>query len=231
MHKTRKKTKKPWNPVTTPIPSKVADDLGISDRIKHSKAGFEAEQTGIGHFRLKERSMLTHPNLLAERRNIALRACPDQEKLHIQQTPSDRATAMWRRLLWQFIETHYEVKQGRTGRTNFERASTSTDLNRIPFTDGQLSRRGFYNWLKDQPIGKELADFLSDIAAQCNPQACGPDQRVMSKAEIGAWLLDSDNSRDCKNATDGALALACRLLACAQSHYATQKRYEKYRRT
>jgi len=177
--------------------------------------------------------MLTHPSLLAERTNLVLRSYADQGKqpdkdVQIVQTPSDRATAMWRKLLWDWIVTHYESEQGKVGRTNFEKSSHSSDLNRLPLTDNQFSRMGFYNWLKTQPMGKELTDFLIDIAAQCNPQACNPDQRIMSKAEIGAWLLDADSPRDCKNATDGALALACRLLAGAQAHYAAMKRYERH---
>ena len=177
--------------------------------------------------------MLTHPALLAERTNIILRAYADQGKqpdkdVQIAQTPSDRCTAMWRKLLWDWMVTHYEAEQGKSGRTNFEKSSHSSDLNRVPLTDDQFSRRGFYCWLKTQPMGRELSDFLIDIAAQCNPQACGAGQRVMSKAEIGAWLLDADNPRDCKNATDGALSLACRMLAGAQAHYVAMKRYERH---
>ena len=235
MSKSSSKRKKgPWNPARNIMPEKVAQDLGLAkQRFQHSKAGFESEPTGIGHFRLKEKAMLTHPSLLAERTNIILRAYADQGKqpdkdVQITQTPSDRATAMWRHLLWQFLQTHWEAEQGKSGRTNFEKSSHSSDLNRVPLTDDQFSRRGFYNWLKTQPMGKELSDFLIDIAAQCNPQACGPGQRVMSKSEIGAWLIDCDSPRDSKNACDGALALACRMLAGAQAHYVAMKRYERH---
>ena len=229
-----KRKRGPWNPARNIMPDKVAKDLGLGvERLQHSKAGFEPEPTGIGHFRLKEKAMLTHPALLAERTNIALRAYADQGKtpdndVQINQTPSDRATAMWRKLLWDWLVTHYEVEQGKAGRTNFEKSSHSSDLNRVPLTDDQFSRRGFYSWLRTQPMGKDLSDFLTDIAAQCNPQACGAGQRVMSKSEIGAWLLDADNPRDTKNACDGALALACRLLAGAQAHYVAMKRYERH---
>ena len=216
------------------MPEKVAKDLGLGvERLRHSKAGFEPEPTGIGHFRLKEKAMLTHPSLLAERTNIVLRAYADQGKtpdkdVQINQTPSDRVTAMWRKLLWEFLQTHWEAEQGKSGRTNFERSSHSSDLNRLPLTDDQFNKRGFYSWLKSDPIGAGLAEFLIDIAAQCNPQACGSEQRVMSKTDIGAWLLDADNPRDTKNACDGALGLACRLLARGQAHYAAMKRYERH---
>ena len=219
------------------MPSKVAQELGLSGhRINQSKAGFEVEQTGIGHHRLREKAMLTHWSLLAERANAKLRAYTDQGKepdgdIQIQQTPSDRATANWRHLLWSYIETHWSVMEGKSGRTNYEKSSRSSDLNKLPLSDKQFSRRKFYGWLEKQPGGKELMDYVNDVAAQCNPQAYPADHTVMSHAEIGAWLLDHDSPRECKAAATGALALACRILAGMSAAFAAQERHEKYRKT
>lgn len=227
-----RKSKRPWDPAKNVMPENVAKDLGITRRLDHSKAGFEPELVGIGHFRLREKAMLTDPALLSERANAKMRAYvesgkePDKD-IQISQTPSDRATAMWRNLLWSYMHARYKDVSGKIGSTNFEKSSHSSDLNRLPLTDNQFSRLKFYNWLRKQPIGLELSNFLNDIAAQCNPQAHPPEHKIMSKTEIGAWLIDSDTPRDCKSATDGALALACRLLAGAQAQFFAQERQEK----
>jgi len=230
------KKKGPWIPGKTPVPLKVAQDLGLSGhRLNQSKSGFEAEPVGIGHHRLREKAMLTHYSLLAERRNAKLRACLDQgkepEDLQITQTPSDRAVAMWQYLLWSYMETIYQIVEGKSGKTNYEKSSHSSDLNRLPLTEKQFNLRKFCGWVEKQPGGKELASYLTQVAAQCNPQAFPPDYPVMSHAEIGAWLLDHDATRECKVAATGALALACRILAGMSAVFAAQERNEKYRKS
>jgi hypothetical protein len=229
----RKKPQKkgPWVPGKQAMPSAVAAQLGLpQERLK--KGDFETEQVAIGHFRLREKSMLTHPSLLAERTNAKLRAYADQGKepdqdIQITQTPSDRATAMWRHLLWKYLETRYENINGKSGSTKFEQSSRSSELGRLPLSEDQFNRRRFYEWLRKQPGCKSLTNLLDRVAAQCNPQAHDPDYPILSKAEIGAWRIDSDNPRDAKNACDGALAQACEHLAEMAAHYAALERQQK----
>ena len=224
--------KGPWVPGRTPIPSKVAEDLGLSGhRLQHGD--FESEQVSIGHHRLRERSMLTHPALLMERRAAATKAYVDAGKelpsdgIRVPETPSDRATAKYRSVLWRYLVSRWSIVPGRSGSTNFEKSSHSTDLNRLPLTESQFDQRAFYGWLKSQPGGKSLTSFLNKVAAQCNPQAHDPDYTIMSKAEIGMWRIDTDNPRDAKNACDGALAQACEQLAEMAAHYAAIERQKK----
>ena len=236
----RQGKKKPWDPRTQARPTEFSEQLGFpkKERLNKSKAGFEAEQLAVGArrdgvVRSREKSMLTHPALLAERRTVIIRAYVEQGKelpsegIKVPETPSDRASAQWRHLLWQYLQARYESINGKCSSTNFEKSSHSSDINKIPLTDNQFKRLGFYYWLRKQPGWKELTDFLDDIAAQCNPQACSSDHRLMSKVEIGSWLLDSDNPRDAKCAVDGALALACRALAGAAAEYSLLERRKK----
>ena len=230
--------RKPFDPSKQKRPIQFSEQLGAPNvhRAAKSKAGFELEQLALnaqrdGVVRSREKSMLTHPALLAERTNSKLRAYADQGKepdqdIQIQQTPSDRATAMYRHLLWQHFYAHWDDTAGKSGGTNFEKSSHSSDLNKLPLTEGQFGRRRFYAWLRKQPGGRELSDFLNDVAAQCNPQAYPPGYKIMSKQEIGAWLLDADSIRDSKSAVDGALALACRILAGMSAQFAAQERHE-----
>ena len=214
------------------MPAEVASQLGLSkERLQHGD--FDSEQVSIGHHRLRERSMLTHPALLAERRAVMTKAYVDQGKelpsegIRVPETPSDRATTLYRSVLWRYMITRWQVVPGRSGSTNFEKSSHSSDLNRLPLTDSQFDGRAFYGWLKQQPGGKSLTNLLNKVAAQCNPQAHDPDYPIMSKAEIGMWRIDTDNPRDAKNACDGALAQACEQLAEMAAHYAAMERQKK----
>ena len=215
------------------MPAEVAKQLGLSgERLAQSKAGFETEAVGIGHNRLREKAMLTDPALLAERTNAKMRAYADQGKepdkdVQITQTPSDRATALWRGILWDYLKTRYRDASGNASITNYEGSTRSSELHKLPLSNDQFNKLKFFNWLRKTPMGRELTDFLNDVAAQCNPQAHPSGYRVMSKTEIGAWLIDSDTARDCKSATDGALSLACRMLAGAHAHFAALERQEK----
>ena len=134
---------------------------------------------------------------------------------------------MWRHLLWQYFATRYESINGKSGSTKFEQSSRSSELGRLPLSEVEFSRRRFYEWVRKQPGCKSLTNFLDRIAAQCNPQAHDPEYVIMSKSEIGAWRIDTDNPRDAKNACDGALAQACEHLAEMAAYYAALERQQK----
>ena len=60
-----------------------------------------------------------------------------------------------------------------------------------------------------------------------DPQASDDPDHIMSKAELGMWLIDCDSPRDGKNAADGALAAIVHGLADAAAMYAALERQKK----
>ena len=215
------------------MPAEVAKQLGLSgERLARSKMGFESEQVGIGHYRLKEKAMLTHPGLISERRAIKTKALVEsgqelpEEGVRVPETPSDKATAMYRHLLWQVLTTIWE-SNGNARITDYQGSPRSSELHRLPFSEAQFNRRGFVEWLLKQPGWKSGLGLLEKVAIQCNPQAFDSHKMAMSKAEIGMWRIDTDTIRDAKNAADGALAQVCEMMAEAAAHFAALERQEK----
>ena len=234
------KRNKPWNPAKEQRPEDFSEQLGFpnKERLRHSKAGFDPEQVAIGHrqhgrVRSRERAMLTHPSLLADRIAAATQSYIEAgeelpKEVRAQETPSDRAVALHRNLLWSYLITRRQVVVGERKGTNYEASSRSSDTNRLPLTDGQFNRRAFYEWLRKQPGWRYFtANFLDKIAAQVDPQASDDPDHIMSKAELGMWLIDCDSPRDGKNAADGALAAIVHGLADAAAMYAALERQKK----
>jgi len=237
MSKSNKRKKGPWNPSKQPVPAKVAQDLGLpSQRLKHSKAGFESEPTGIGHHRLKEKSPLTHPAIIAQRQAEMTSAHAESGKefpsegIRVSLTPSDRVTALNRRILWQYILTRIEIEVGKRRGINYEGSSRSSDLHQLPLTDNQFNRRAFVEWLRKQPGWGYFTNYLDRFVELVDSNAAADPSKIMSKAEIGMWLGDVDSSRDAKNIADGGLGVICHGLAEAAADFAASERQEAIRK-
>ena len=226
---TKSVRRKPWTPGKQAIPAEVAKDLGLDGR-RLNHGDFEAESVGIGHHRLREKSPLTHPALLSEMQAMKTKSYIEagkelpEEGVCITQTPSDRATAQNRKVLWDYIFTRIEAQVGKQNGINYEGSPRSGDLHRLPLTDRQFNRRAFMQWLKGQPGWKYFTSYLDSFVALVEPQSVVDRDRIMSKGEIGMWLIDCDNTRDGKNAADGALAAICNGLAEAAADFSVVNR-------
>lgn len=240
MSKSSKRKKGPWNPATQPRPTEFSEQLGFptKERLRHSKTGFAPEQLAVGHrehgrIRSREKSPLTHPSLIADMQAAKVKNYAESGKelppdgVSIPLTPSDRVTATNRRLLWQYIQTKIETELGRSKSINYEGASRSSELHRLPLSDSEFNRRGFFEWLKKQPGWGYFTSYLDKFVELVEPSISDDRTRILSKSEIGMWLGDTDSSRDAKNIADGGLAVVCHGLAEAAADYAMFKRNER----
>ena len=213
------KKRTPFNPAKTT--KKLQGYLGVpnAERQARSRSGFETEQITDGRYVSRERAMLTHPALLIELYNQVVRKHQEAgealpEKIHIpKMTPSDRATAAYRNILWAYLKVSAEVSRGTVKIVDYEGAPAAQGLNRVPLSQNQFDSRRFYAWIREQHGLLVVTDFLDSICKQMNPELVADGDTTPTKAEIGQSLTGAENARDAKNAADGALALACRVLS------------------
>ena len=214
------KKRTPYDPAKKTKQS-LQGHLGVPNdfRATHSRAGFETEAIAEGRFVSRERAMLTHPGLLAEHYNalmvkLAESGEPVPEQVHLtKMTPSDRATAAYRNILWAYIKVRAEVARGKIKVADYEGVPTQRDLNRVPLSQTQFDARRFYAWIREQCGLLAVTDFLDQVVLQLNPEDAQEGEQAPTKTSIGRDLIDPETARDAKNATDGALGLACRVLA------------------
>jgi hypothetical protein len=231
------KRRQPYNPAQK-SKQDLRGHLGVANEYRqaHSKSGFETEQIADGRFSSRERAMLTHPQLLAELYNNVMRKYaesgqPVPERIHIKMTPSDRATAPYRGILWAYLRTRAEVVTGSIKIADYEGAPSARDLHRLPLNQTQFSARRFYAWVREQPGLACVTDFLDRVVLQLNLAKAEDGEIVLSKAELGRELIDADNARDCKNASDGALVMCCRVLSeTARDFLVLERRYQEQAR-
>lgn len=201
--------------------------LGVpsEQRERHSKSGFVTERIAEGRYVSRERAMLTHPGLLAELYNAIVRKHqeagePLPERVHIaKMTPSDRATAAHRNILWAYLRISAEVMRGNINIVDYEGMPSPQELERVPLSQTQFDARRFYAWLREQHGFMALTEYLDSVVVQLNPELASDDANAPTKAEIGQSLLGPVNERDAKAAADGALVLACRALSEAARDY------------
>lgn len=213
------KKRTPFNPAKTA--KNLTGYLGVPnvERQARSRSGFETEQITDGRYVSRERAMLTHPSLLMELYNQVIRKHQEAgetlpEKIHIpKMTPSDRVTASYRNILWAYLKVSAEVSRGTVKIVDYEGTPSAQALNRIPLSQNQFDSRRFYAWIREQHGLLVITDFLDSVCKQMNPELAADGEAPPTKAEIGQSLTGVENARDAKTAADGALALACRVLA------------------
>lgn len=232
--------RKPFDPSKQKRPLQFSEQLGAPNphRAAKSKAGFVPEQLAVGHrrdgvVRSKERSPLTHPSLLIEMQVERTRAHVDSGQelpelgIRVPLTPSDRVTAPNRRILWQYIQTKIESELGKRNPINYEGAIRSGELHHLPLSDKQFNRRAFFEWLKHQPGWRYFTSYLDRFVELVEPQVANDPTKILTKTELGMWLLDCDGQRDAKSGADGGLAVICHGLAEAAADFAAYERRRK----
>lgn len=226
------KKRTPYNPAKPK--QNVRGHLGIPtpEREAHSRSGFERDVLAGNRYVSRERAMLTHPALLADLYNAVIRQYEEKgeplpERIHLSKiTPSDRITAAHRNLLWAYLRVRIEVVKGTLRVADYEGMPSQQDLNRVPLNQNQFDARRFYAWLREQHGMMVVTDFLDRVALQISPELASDGERAPTKADIGRDLIGVENTRDAKAATDGALALACRILAESARDFAIiERRY------
>ena len=228
------KKRQPYNPAKA-AKDKLKGHLGVPDehRAARSRSGFDVETVADGHYSSRERAMLTHPGLLHERYNAIVRKHEERgEQLpeRIQDsrnTPSDRVTAQYRNVLWSYIRIRVEVLQGEMTGVNYGGAPGRRDLNRVPLSDGQFDARRWYSWVRSQPGLLPVTDFIDQVVFQIYPELVEDGAVPPTKEDIGRSLTGTQTERDAKNATDGALALACQALADTARDFVIMERRHK----
>jgi hypothetical protein len=213
------KKRTPYNPAKAQ--KNLQGHLGVPsiERQSHSRAGFDTEEIAESRYVSRERAMLTHPALLADYyRDVMLKYAERGEQLPEQvvitkMTPSDRVSAAYRNILWAYMRVRTEVARGTIKIADYEGVPSQQELGRLPLNQNQFDARRFYAWIREQHGLMVITDFLDSVTLQVNPELAEDGETAPTKADIGRSLIDVENSRDAKTATDGALALACRSLA------------------
>ena len=226
--------RQPYNPAKA-TKDKYKGHLGVPDehRAARSREGFDTEAVADGRYVSRERAMLTHPGLLHERYNAAIRKCEERgEPLpdRIQDnrtTPSDRATAQYRNVLWSYIRIRVEVLRGEMQGVNYSSTPGPRDLNRVPLSNSQFDARRWYSWVRSQPGLLPVTDFIDQVVFQVYPELIEDGAVPPTKEEIGRSLTGAQTERDAKHAADGALALACRALADTARDFVIMERRHK----
>ena len=224
----------PYNPARAkPNPQ---GHLGVPNehRQSHSVSGFQTEEIAENRFVSRERAMLTHPALLADLYNEVVRKHtesgePLPERIHIgKMTPSDRATAPYRNILWAYLRVRAEVVRGTIKIADYEGVPTQRELNRVPLSQTQFDARRFYAWIREQHGLMVITDFLDQVTLQINPELAEDGETAPTKAGIGESLIDIENTRDLKVAADGALALACKAISEAARDFVIIERRHRH---
>lgn len=182
--------------------------LPTPEREGHAREGFEVKQLAVGHgweggvVQSRERAILTHPQLLYELRNAMVKQYQDRgeeipHRIHIKQTPSDRATeGINHYFMWSYIQTHLEVLRGDINISDYEGAPRSSELHRLPRSLGgdkkKFDNRRFYAWVRDQTGLAVVTNLLDRVAVHDNPGLTDDSERVLNKYEIGRYLLGKE---------------------------------------
>jgi hypothetical protein len=220
------KKRQPYNPAAKPKPKGkhgLKGHLGVPNpqRDARSRAGFDVEAIADGRYVSRERAMLTPPALIQERHNELVRKYeasgePLPERIQDNRTtPSDRATAAYRNILWAYLRVRADVVRGNIKIGDYEGAPSQRDPHRLPLSKGQFDARRWYAWLRAQHGMLPTTEYLDKVACQINPEMAEDCQDAPTKADLGRDLIDLENTRDLKSAADGALVLACRTIADA----------------